>query len=281
MQRLMRVTDEALQWLWTVYWSRLEEPQSDEAKAGDLTQLRTNAKQILRSYRSTRLEALRSNKKHVGNEALLKIGEACLNLFERNQRRIETFVEVLVQDKILIPQKREPGSPIDGAYLIWDPLLQVIAQRQKRFLQTLVHSLLACFSSDTAHPPEKGLQKEAFMLWALHVLSYRVHSGHGTSDQPTLQRECMKWCCMNPGYWSTKLGESLLQVIDTNFASEWREIFEASQLDFELIRTEDAQDPGPVLEDPILHVVETREYADTASWVRAAAPVRGPLGTSG
>lgn len=107
LQRLMRVTEEALEWLWNLYWSRLEEPESEENVAAALPEMRAQAKEVLKTYRSARLETLRSKKSKSKGESPKKTADACSALLGRSQAMMDGFVSVLVEDKLLCPSKRE------------------------------------------------------------------------------------------------------------------------------------------------------------------------------
>lgn len=106
-QRLVKATDDALHWLWTVYWSRLEEPETEQAVADSLAQLKAEARQVLRSFRSKRREAVKAKKHRHNSQELETAADEFVRLFGDNSAKMQAFVGVLIQDKLLSPSKRE------------------------------------------------------------------------------------------------------------------------------------------------------------------------------
>lgn len=106
-QRLVKAADDALQWLWNVYWSRLEEPESEDAVAGSLPQLRENARQLLKAFRGARRDALRNTKQKQQMEDVQASVRLCVNLIGKSAARCQAFAEVMADEKLLLPSKRE------------------------------------------------------------------------------------------------------------------------------------------------------------------------------
>lgn len=107
MQRLVKATEDALQWLWNVYWSRLEESETKEAVAAVLPEITEQAREIFRSYRSARRETLRSKKSKSKMDDTQVARTACETLIGSSTTKAEAVAAVLVDDKLLLPSKRE------------------------------------------------------------------------------------------------------------------------------------------------------------------------------
>lgn len=105
-QRLMKATDEALKWLWEVYWSRLESPESDEVVAAAIPQISAEARELFKNWRSARREALRA-KKQRQDEEVQAAGSSCIALMDGAAARANAVADVLAKDRMLLPSKRE------------------------------------------------------------------------------------------------------------------------------------------------------------------------------
>nr|POF14098.1 pre-rrna-processing protein las1 [Quercus suber] len=114
--RLVEAVARALEWLWRVYWARLEEAaESGEARAAGAERVRGEAGRVLREFRGARRAMLRemggTRRKEVAREVQLEeqlraTALGCRELVARSRVRVDALAEVLVQDKLLIPSKR-------------------------------------------------------------------------------------------------------------------------------------------------------------------------------
>lgn len=108
LHRLVDATEDALDWLWNVYWSRLNEPVPIDPASTAMTQFRTDARQKLRDFRSARREALRARQQGANerDSDVWKAAKSCADLMGSDEVKTEAFVDVLLSDKLLIPSKR-------------------------------------------------------------------------------------------------------------------------------------------------------------------------------
>lgn len=139
LRRLVKATGEALEWLWRVYWSRLEEGEGELQQAGIGSVISTSttnvaeeggrrgggeismaehlrddvkgqAREIFKAYRAARREALKMKKKKATKdqkEEMRATSKALRSLMGTSKLRIRAVADVLVEDKFLIPSKRE------------------------------------------------------------------------------------------------------------------------------------------------------------------------------
>ncbi|EME85671.1 uncharacterized protein MYCFIDRAFT_119077, partial [Pseudocercospora fijiensis CIRAD86] len=175
-QRLVKATQEALDWLWNVYWSRLEEPESDAALASSLPKLRSRAKEFFKSWRSSRRDAVRTRNQRQQAEDVQSASKACIHLIKDNgdssiAPRTRAVADVLIEDGLLLPSKRELGSSLNGAFLIWEALLRDIVKQQKSFLNALVECSLSSIDQGTSRPQDDA-RVEGICLWLLHMLDF-------------------------------------------------------------------------------------------------------------
>lgn len=139
LRRLVKATGEALEWLWRVYWSRLGEGEGELQQAGMGSIISTSttnaaeeggrrgggeismaehlrddvkgqAREIFKAYRAARREALKMNKKKATRdqkEEMRATSKALRSLMGTSKLRIRAVADVLVEDRFLIPSKRE------------------------------------------------------------------------------------------------------------------------------------------------------------------------------
>lgn len=139
LRRLVKATGEALEWLWRVYWSRLDEGEGELQQAGMGSVISTSttnvaeeggrggggeismaehlrddvkgqAREIFKAYRAARREALKMKKKKATKdqkEEMRATSKALRSLMGTSKLRIRAVADVLVDDRFLIPSKRE------------------------------------------------------------------------------------------------------------------------------------------------------------------------------
>ena len=107
--RLITATQQALDWLWKVYWSRLEEPEDVEATKAALPALKSEAAGLLRTFRKSRRDALRINMQSSPEQLdeVAAISTTCATLCAESELRQQALAEVLVQERLLLPSNRE------------------------------------------------------------------------------------------------------------------------------------------------------------------------------
>jgi ribosomal biogenesis protein LAS1 len=108
-RRLVGATREALDWLWKVYWSPLEEPEDEEAVQVALVLMRSEAASILREFRRARRDALRSKSRPASGEPgdVTTAGIACAELCKGRRLRMEALAAVIVEERLILPSNRE------------------------------------------------------------------------------------------------------------------------------------------------------------------------------
>lgn len=105
-QRLVKAAEDALAWLWNVYWSRVDESESEADVTKSLPELKTRARDVFRTFRASRREALKSKKPKDQVEETRTTSKILIRLMDANRLRIRAVADVLVEDKLLIPSKR-------------------------------------------------------------------------------------------------------------------------------------------------------------------------------
>lgn len=127
------------------------------------------------------------------------------------------------------------GASLNGAFLIWDQLLQEIFAEHHQFLPCFVDRMLASIATlpATATRPEYDVDTEALGMWTLHLLE-SSKSGWGTaltaSERQLLQTHTIMFCCTHPGHWTHHLGVSLLHLAGSEFQETWADILASSRV---------------------------------------------------
>lgn len=285
MHRLIKATDEALQWLWNVYWSELEVPETQASIVDSLPQLKAEAKQILRDFRSARKDSLRSKKKSELERKVRDTTEDSLGLVGNSIPKMEAFAEVLVQEKLLSPSNRQLGDSLQGAFLIWDQLLQAIVKERRAFVRALVRSLLASVARLSATQADDA-EPEAMAMWVNHILSTREWARcTSEAERSILCKDVIKQCCVHPSRWANWLGKELLEREGGNLEEEWRDVFEASQLgdaetqilsEYSQLNPGRSQEPGDASE--VALPARTVDSSKLSGWTRLAVPPTTSIG---
>lgn len=109
LKRLVSATQQALNWLRTVYWSRLEEAESEEAVEAALAAMRAEVASLLRDFRRARRVALRSNSRPSAGEAgdVATTSAHCVGMCKSNRARASALAEVMVEERLILPSTRE------------------------------------------------------------------------------------------------------------------------------------------------------------------------------
>lgn len=279
-QRLVTATKEALKWLWKVYWSRLEEPEDEEKLKVTLANTRKEITSILRDFRKARRDALRATtaSSEESSNDIATTTSKCVEICKGSRPRIKALAGTLVDERLILPSSRQLGSPLDGAYLIWDELLQCLSSHFIGFLPALMKIIQSKLSQSTNVDPESDPDKEALAMWLLHLttafLSLRP-------DRDAILADIMKWCCLYPGYWTKNIGERLLKIFGESLEDDWEALFEAS-----LIRIDGGsdgtklskQDVDDFMDGEKAGVDQLRVKDPVVGWSRATIPLPAPIG---
>lgn len=177
------------------------------------------------------------------------------------------------------------GSSIEGAYLIWDDLLQDISAHLHGFSSAFVRSLLQAMTTSASTDPQSDVNKEAFAMWVHHVLCSDKPFSHNHRDDHAAVVEAMRWCCLHPGHWTEHVGRELLETGDGSFQAEWKDLFEASlvsrggeHVDVNVPGSDVEMQRGGIDDPARTSQVELVVDGATGSWARAVAPVSVPIG---
>ena len=176
---------------------------------------------------------------------------------------------------------------MNGAYLLWDALLQAISKRQHLFLSTLISGMHTRLNQPSGyHNILQDPEKEALHLWLLHIASADVWSQARRSTGTDAEADLMTLCCLHPSPWSHAIGNALLETGDDAFVDSWADLLSASamagsmELDIGGGDAEDA-DMGET-QEPVDNMTDVESQpavvVDLAAWREALKAPRVPIG---
>ncbi|KAK7540326.1 Las1-like-domain-containing protein [Phyllosticta paracitricarpa] len=230
LRRLQMATEQALEWLWLHYWAKLDaavQTSQDTTEESTSADARADLHRILRAYLNNRRSEIRtfgasthSNTSSYSHDTSRAIASLCA----KHSHASPALASLLLDDRLIVPSDYQIAEPLDGAFLIWDPLLCTLDG--ELYLEAFVERAVALLASPSVEPKQDPT-KAAIFEWLRHILienafSTRGHVMHGV-------RALAMTCCMaQPAYWCRKLAKSLLIQGDDDFQDEWLPILEAS-----------------------------------------------------
>lgn len=156
---------------------------------------------------------------------------------------------------------------MNGAYLLWDALLQAISKRQSAFLSTLISSMHARLNQPSGyHNVLQDPEKEALYLWLLHIASSDAWSQIRRSSDADVEGDLMTLCCLHPSPWSHALGNAMLEAGNEAFVESWADLMSASAIAGSMEVDVDVDGDAPKQEeDWDADMAEAQESIDSVS----------------
>ena len=181
---------------------------------------------------------------------------------------------------------------MNGAYLLWDALLQAMSKRQHLFLSKLISGMHTRLNQPSGyHNVLQDPEKEALHLWLLHIASADVWKQARRSTSIDAEADLMTLCCLHPSPWSQAVGNALLEGGDEAFVESWADLLSASAMagSMEVDVAGEAQDAdmgeAPESKDNVADVEshdasepEPEPVVDLAPWREALKAPRVPIG---
>lgn len=104
LRRLVGAVERGLEWLWGVYWCKLEE----QSKVEDVRKVKSEVESVLREFRKGRRDGLRGKReKRDLTEDARKVCGGCVEMCGGSGKRMEVLAEVVVEERLLLPGSRE------------------------------------------------------------------------------------------------------------------------------------------------------------------------------
>ncbi|KAK8209846.1 Las1-like-domain-containing protein [Phyllosticta capitalensis] len=229
LRRLQMAADQALEWLWQHYWAKLDAPAqtSQDTSTTTTPDARADLHRILRAYLNNRRSEIRtsgasthSNASSYSHDASRAIASLCQ---QDAAHAPGALVSLLLDDRLIVPSDYHISEPLDGAFLIWDPVL--CALDGDLYLEAFVQHAVAILASASTVEAKLDPSKAAIFEWLRHILVEFSFQDHVMRSVRALAMTC---CMAQPAFWCRKLAKTLLIEGDDDFQDEWLPILEAS-----------------------------------------------------
>lgn len=120
---------------------------------------------------------------------------------------------------------------MNGAYLLWDSLLQELSKQQSKFLPLLLKSMHAAMNQPSPwYQISQDPGKEALHHWLLHIATSDAWAQARQHGDIEVDSQLMPLCCLHPSHWSHALGEELLEAGTEDFTESWSDLLVASSI---------------------------------------------------
>lgn len=248
---LKRAAADSLEWLWEWYWRQLdyafETGDADgeaEAEFGLETRaaIKEKLQAVLKSYVKERKNEIKQRRQD--NKAAQTALSTYTLHFSANTPTQRVLLDLVVDDKMILPTDKKLGSSMSGAFLIWTPLLVAFCTSSTLSINALVTRLLdqlSVFKVSSHHDSivdSDNPIKEAMYTWLLHILTSSdwapARRVVAVSAEKKMQEEVLVQIFSGPCFWGLKLAEALLDKGDVASAESWRAVLVAARSEGEV-----------------------------------------------
>jgi ribosomal biogenesis protein LAS1 len=220
---LRTVAQRALDWLWSNYWATLDSPPSLNAGQSDMYLSR--ARMLLKQWRHLRrdnpLKELKHGDRSADGKAALGIIKECVGMCKESEG-LDTLIDALLEEKALIPAGKKKGALMNGAIMLWMPLLDSLDAYVAGFASALLRGIMEVLKGGAQESPIAGLLGESVLAeareeqggvidgefaeavgrWLMHLTSVdaKVRFGKGTGGAVDIE-ELARACVLSPCEW--------------------------------------------------------------------------------
>jgi ribosomal biogenesis protein LAS1 len=246
-----------LDWLWEWYWSQLDHAfgltntADDDAEIEGTEATREKLQAILKAYIKERKSEIKTRKKD-SRAATTAVSTYTLRYSPSSTsiapaRTQKLFLELLVDDKMILPTDKKMGSSMSGAFLIWDPILLAFYQAGIVSASTILAHLTGAMNSVRNNMVSVDMDpvKEGLYEWILHILRSETYEAAGSIEN------VLTTCFSDPTYWNIKVAEALLDGAGVKDKESWSAILKAAKdEDMEMdVDVDVVEEGGPVKQE--------------------------------
>ncbi|KAG9191128.1 hypothetical protein G6011_09216 [Alternaria panax] len=245
---LKRAATESLEWLWEWYWSQLDQAfktgggvvaAEDEEELGVQSReaVREKLQSILKAYVKERKSEIKNRKKDD-----IKAAETALSTYNLrfapgatttpSSQTQRVLLQLLVQEKMILPTDKKLGSTMSGAFIIWTPVLRAFCNGVLTVTELVMHTMASMNAPSRAmvhlemDPTREGLQD-----WVLHVLTSKDWASLRGGAEKELVEMVLSHCFSDPTFWNLKVAEKLLEGGGVSNEKSWRAVLDAARAD--------------------------------------------------
>ncbi|KAF2396790.1 Las1-domain-containing protein [Trichodelitschia bisporula] len=305
--RLLELTaQEMVEWLHDEFWDKLGGVAENCAwKKWQMDGEEAKLVTLLKAYLAARLQAARADltarvktsaATHAGFGAVAAGAgaatagsDAAMHRTVREVSRIcgrhatmwELLTQVLIREKMMLPRSGE--VQMNGAFKLWDPLLQALAARRSVFVKELMAVLLAPLEVDD---PPRGIheswRRRALAGWIEHLFHDKAWRGLAAGDVwDGLGDKVLQACVLHVGEasWPSSLVNRVLKrkAVRKVWGSIWyaadteNEVEEPEEEEEEEEEEADGAD-GMQVDTPAMKMKTVRQQAGWHAWEGAWVP---------
>jgi hypothetical protein len=168
---------------------------------------------------------------------------------------------------------------MEGAFAIWDPLLEELCVNQQVCVG-LANQLLKRLTDITLVANAANAESEALYLWLVHLLEYKSIAT-AKFFATTIRATILKTCTLHPGFWTQKLAQEILAG-DEDLKSVWQDLLAAAAISQQPGGADVADGAGGSEtaggdEDRSM-LAQLDEIDDSVGWRRASTRPKKPIG---
>ncbi|KAF1829114.1 Las1-domain-containing protein [Decorospora gaudefroyi] len=218
---LKRAAKLALEWLWEWYWRQLDyafNPGADgEGQMGEEA-VKERLQGILKTYVKERKSEIKRREMESTRAADMAVSTYSLHFTSSTQTR-RLLLQLLVDERMILPADKKLGSSMSGAFMVWMPLLHVLSASILPIPVLLSH-MLSRMKGGESDPVSDALH-----AWICHLVS-------PTSTFPAKSKtvnQVLEQCFLEPTFWSLELAEKVLEGGEMGDEEAWRAVLDAAR----------------------------------------------------
>jgi ribosomal biogenesis protein LAS1 len=248
---LKRAATESLEWLWEWYWNQLDHafktgglsiPTAEEEELGVQSReaVREKLQSILKTYVKERKTEIKNRKKddsRAAETALstyhLRFAPSATTTPSAQTQRV--LLQLLVEDKMILPTDKRLGSTMSGAFIIWTPLLRAFCNSSlevSSFVTRVMQAMNAISPAARAMVnPEMDPIREGFQNWVVHILTSNDWASVREAEDKSIVEQVLSQCFSDPTLWNVKVAEKILGAGGVSNERSWRAVLDAARAD--------------------------------------------------
>ena len=239
---LKRAARESLDWLWEWYWSQLDYAFSvprDEEESMSVDMVREKLSVILRTYvkeRKNEIKAKKPDLKAVENAlSTYRLGFTAAKAPVPSPRTQRFLLQLLINEKMILPVGRKIGSSMSGAFLIWTPFLLAFCTSSPKMCMMstlLTHFIQAMNEASISHAvvnKEMAPIREGMHDWLIHMLTSDEWLPARREAEPKVMEDVLASCFSEPTFWNLKVTATLLSQHNVPNQKQWLAVLDAAR----------------------------------------------------
>lgn len=256
--------------------------QDDELGVESRAAVKEKLQGLLKSYvKERKNEIKRKRDQSKSAETALSTYNLHFSANSISTRRV--LLELLIDEKMILPSDRKLGSSMSGAFLIWTPLLLAFCVSDGSCTLS-VTPLINCLLEQLPVSRVGGSSeaddpiKEALYTWTVHILTSDDWAPARQISLEKMHQDVLAQIFSLPSFWGLKLAQTLLDQGSMPNADSWYAILAAARDDGDgsvAVQTQGVMDMDT--DDVHEAALPVRNAAATAMMTPSKEKLRGPV----